>query len=363
MTSHSSPPTTSVCPVSLQWWRRQENNEHSDGDATSGDSPAWLRHSVRHCIETENEHRRLSVVEIFSLSPSSSRASSASTSSASSSSSLNGLLEKLSDQTEITVFFVHGAGGRSEQFIEQAKALIVDATARGLCVRVLLYDHLGHGHSAKPLHDPHLYSTDALVSDLRHMLSRFGSARNAIVAHSYGTSLTLSTLASHPDLASAVHALLLLAPSQQPPPGVSHPIWYLPAFALEWVRPLMQRPFQEGAFAAHTREQLPLLVAHEGEAGARNPMYMMRSLMRGMQWATESEVRTVRQPALILCGAEDAITSAAQGSALVEWIPNARAEVLEHSSHVLMLEQRERVNELLLDHLAVHVYRVEQKQA
>jgi len=233
-------------------------------------------------------------------------------------------------QAGTVVFFCHGAGGNKDQWRLQWQAL----QAQGYSL--VAWDLLGHGQSAKP-RQASAYAWAELVADYGAILKRYAGPRNLIVAHSFGTGLTLSTLLTRP--AAPVEAVLLLGTLLHRPVA-SGGLLSLPAWILEWLRPLLAKGFRERAW--HSSAD-PALVAYEEKLTERNPLYMFKALMKNASWPDVEQIPDLALPISILAGNSDGLTPASAGQALAERLPNARFEVLARCGHQLMLEQPEAV--------------------
>src|SRR5471032_1839148 len=170
-------------------------------------------------------------------------------------------------QPDTVVFFCHGAGGNKDQWRHQWQTL----KAQGYSL--VAWDLLGHGDSAKP-RKAAAYAWSELVADYLAILQRYGGARNVIVAHSIGTGLSLSTLLAKP--AVPVDAALLLG-TQLHRPVTGGGLMALPAWLLEWLRPVLAKGFRERAWHATAD---PALVAYEEKLTERNRLSMFKALMK-----------------------------------------------------------------------------------
>src|SRR5471032_1906138 len=153
-------------------------------------------------------------------------------------------------QPDTVVFFCHGAGGNKDQWRHQWQTL----KAQGYSL--VAWDLLGHGASAKP-RNPEAYAWPELVADYLEILKRYGGPRNLIVAHSFGTGLTLSALLSNPPI--PIEAVLLLG-TRLHSISRSGGLMRLPAWILERLRPLLAKGFRQAAWNATAD---PALVAYE----------------------------------------------------------------------------------------------------
>lgn len=233
-------------------------------------------------------------------------------------------------ETATVVFFCHGAGGNKDQWRLQWQALKAEGYS------LVAWDLLGHGDSAKP-RKAAAYAWSELVADYLAILERYGGARNVIVAHSFGTGLSLSTLLAKP--AVPVDAALLLG-TQLHRPVTGGGLMALPAWLLEWLRPVLAKGFRERAWHATAD---PALVAYEEKLTERNRLSMFKALMKHAQWPDAEQVRSLLLPVSVLAGDSDGLTPASGGQALAAQLPNAVFQVLENCGHQLMLEKPQAV--------------------
>ncbi|MGU9811679.1 alpha/beta fold hydrolase [Pseudomonas sp. LF052] len=233
-------------------------------------------------------------------------------------------------ESATVVFFCHGAGGNKDQWRLQWQALKAEGYS------LVAWDLLGHGDSAKPRKTA-AYAWSELVADYLAILQRYGGARNVIVAHSFGTGLSLSTLLAKP--AVPVDAALLLG-TQLHRPVTGGGLMALPAWLLEWLRPVLAKGFRERAWHATAD---PALVAYEEKLTERNRLSMFKALMKHAQWPDAEQVRSLLLPVSVLAGDSDGLTPASGGQALAAQLPNAVFQVLENCGHQLMLEKPQAV--------------------
>lgn len=141
----------------------------------------------------------------------------------------------------------------------------------------MAWDLPGHGDSARPREDQ-AYAWPELVADYLAILQRYVGTRNLIVAHSFGTGLSLGALLAKP--AVRIDAALLLG-TQLYRPVVSGGLMSLPARLLEWLRPVLAKGFRERAWHASAA---PALVAYEEKLTERNRLHMFKVLTKNVQW-------------------------------------------------------------------------------
>ncbi|MBP6903488.1 MAG: alpha/beta fold hydrolase [Burkholderiaceae bacterium] len=233
-----------------------------------------------------------------------------------------------------TLFLVHGAGGRAAQWRRVVPAL------RAAGWRVVAADTLGHGDSPAP-READAYDGRELVEDLRALLARYASQRNRIVAHSYGTLLTLGALAggAQPPL----ERLLLLGP---PAPNALRKLpWFihLPVPLLERLRPRLSAGFRMLAWGPDAD---PDLVDEETRISDRNPLHVFKAqTLRRLQLGPDelARVAALGLPVQVLAGDRDGLTPADGARRLADALPGAELQVLERTGHQILLERPEAV--------------------
>ena len=122
---------------------------------------------------------------------------------------------------------------------------------------------------------------------------------------------------------------------------------------------------RDGLFDQVIEERIPILFS---ESSRRNRHLL--EVARDMARATGAEgflnqqaaimgridssqsLTDIKCPTLLAIGREDAITSLADAEMIAAHIPQARLEIVENSGHLIMLEQPERVSEIMKDWLS-----------
>lgn len=241
-------------------------------------------------------------------------------------------------RADTVLFFAHGGGGNKNQWRQQWRAFAEAGHT------LVAWDFLGHGDSPRP--DPRLggYHGDQTLADYLAIVERYRGRRNLLVAHSLGTGSTLAVLAwlaSRGRLHEVDAALLLgtqLARPLRRRPSI------LPAWALEWLKPLFARRFQRLAWHP---EADPALVAYEARLASRNRMAIFQALLRDAPWPGAAALAQLDLPIAVLSGDADGLTPAAGGQALAEALPRAHHRVLRACGHQLMLERPLEVTQAL----------------
>jgi pimeloyl-ACP methyl ester carboxylesterase len=128
---------------------------------------------------------------------------------------------------------------------------------------------------------------------------------------------------------------------------------------------LAERVLQEGSapvidsllprlVSRSTRAERPGVIEQVRAMMKETPPETMARALRGMATRPDSEplLRTIGVPALIIVGAEDAITNRGQAEFLARGIRGARLETIDDAGHVPNLEQVETFNRALHAFLA-----------
>jgi abhydrolase domain-containing protein 8 len=229
-----------------------------------------------------------------------------------------------------TVFLVHGAGGRAEQWRLVWPGLL-DAGHR-----IVAFDALGHGDSLAP-RQWRAYAGSEWVADLRALMARERSATNLLVGHSYGALVALHALLV---AGATVERALLLAPPA--PDAMQHAPWfaYLPVPVLERMRPKLSAGFRAAAWGPDAPVEL---VDEETVVSDRNSLYVFKAMWRQWLQLDEDALSTLATPVRVLVGEVDALTPADGARRLVAMLPRAELTLLARCGHQLPLERPEAV--------------------
>ena len=96
-------------------------------------------------------------------------------------------------------------------------------------------------------------------------------------------------------------------------------------------------------------QQNPDVIAdRKAKLGKVDPQCFARACLALASLDLSEKAKTIGNPTLVLCGALDQTTPPALARALAELIPGARYEEIPGAGHCLMLEQPERLADLLL---------------
>jgi pimeloyl-ACP methyl ester carboxylesterase len=235
-----------------------------------------------------------------------------------------------------TVFLVHGAGGRAEQWRLVWPGLL-DAGHR-----VVAFDALGHGDSPAPRRW-RAYAGSEWVADLRALMARERSATSLLVGHSYGALVALGALLA---ANATVERALLLAPPA--PDAMQHVPWfaYLPVPVLERMRPKLSAGFRAAAWGPDSPVEL---VDEETVISDRNSLYVFKAMWRQLLRLDEDALSAIATPVRVLVGEVDALTPPDGARRLVAMLPRAELMLLARCGHQLPLERPEAVLAAILE--------------
>lgn len=252
------------------------------------------------------------------------------------------------NDSDTCIFFVHGGGGRACQFKHQIRTLqeIADVVA---------FDFLGHGDSPAP-NAPALYTANEHLQDLNEVFMLYKRRYNFIVAHCYGALHTLRLMKNlkEKELLASVTGLVLISIGQHCP-FPSHWLSSVPAFILEWLRPLARSSSNATLFTPETK---PELISFENSISNNNRMYMMKVLASDCsdpaRWATwleegKTAITKGEVPTLVICGEGDGVFSVDACQTLSQYllVPEERFHIIKGVGHLSMLEKPEIVTPLL----------------
>lgn len=189
------------------------------------------------------------------------------------------------------------------------------------------------------------------ISEMARATLASAPERFALVGHSMGGIVAMEILRHAPERVSRV-ALVSTTPLAETPAQAA---WREPQIAraraghLEeaLTEALPDAALAPGAGRAQLRKMMIRMAkAHGGEAFIRHS----RALQRRRDG--QRVLLKARMPALVLCGAHDALTPVKRHEAMAELLPDAELVVLEDAGHVPMFEAPEAVNRALTDWLA-----------
>lgn len=198
---------------------------------------------------------------------------------------------------------------------------------------VLRYDHRGHGGSAVPAGH---YSQDDLVDDAARLIREWGRGPVVFVGISMGGMVAQGLAVRHPELLRGV----VIAHSSARYPDEVRAMWAQRIAAIE------QGGLAAIADATMERWFTPAFRAAQPEVVERTRQTLLRSSPAGyiacgravaaVDWL--DSLSSVKTPALVIAGAQDAGAPPAMSEAIASRIPGAERCVVD-AAHIGVLEQ------------------------
>lgn len=249
------------------------------------------------------------------------------------------------------IFMVHGGGGRAGQFKHLIRAFGPSST-------IVAIDFLGHGDSPAP-NNPELYTADEHFSDLTTIYNSHKKPHNVFISHCYGAIHTLRllyTLKQEHRLTEVAGVIILNL-------GIRalsiNMLSSLPAFMLEYLRPLARRYSNAAIFPPATD---PALIEFENAITSNNRMFMMKAISQDVgnqelwtQWlACGKEAMEEGIPGAFICGEEDGIFPTQSCQELVQYlgITSERFHVVKGAGHLPMLDHPDDVVRIVREFLS-----------
>src|SRR3984893_11679838 len=262
------------------------------------------------------------------------------------------------------VMLLHGRNFPSSYWAPVIKTL-VDAG-----YRVVVPDQIGFGKSSKPLGELHF---DTLARNTIALLDHLQIARADIVAHSLGGMLGARIARAYPD---RVGHLLLAAPI-----GLEDYRLYVPPTPTEKILENEDRLTADGyrkqletnySLKLPPDQVTPFIDARFNVKGSSEYPRWLRAFVSSAQMIYREpvahEIPLITQPTLFIMGADDHNApgkpnapealrpkmgqNAELAKALAAKMPDARAEVIPNTGHLVFLESPQKFNELMLAFLA-----------
>jgi pimeloyl-ACP methyl ester carboxylesterase len=265
-----------------------------------------------------------------------------------------------------TVLLLHGRNFPSSYWAPVIKTL----SEAGY--RVVVPDQIGFGKSSKPAADLHF---DTLARNTVALLDHLRIAKADIVAHSLGGMLGVRIARAYPD---RIERLLLAAPI-----GLEDYRLYVPPTPTEKILENEDKLTAEGyrkqletnySLKLPPEQVTPFIDARFNIKGSSEYPRWLRAFVNSAQLIYREpvvhEIPLLMQPTLFVMGADDHNApgrpnapealrpkmgqNAELAKALAAKMPNARAEVIPNTGHLVFLEARQKFDELMLAFLSSH---------
>jgi 3-oxoadipate enol-lactonase len=212
-------------------------------------------------------------------------------------------------------------------------------------LRVIRFDHRGHGRSPAP---PGPYTIDELGADVLELLDALGIARADYVGLSIGGMIGLWLAINAP---ARIGRIVIICSSAKADGAVfaqraatvraaGSPAVVADAVVARWFTPGFARDNPQ--LVEDMRSMIAATPA-EGYAGCCEAIAAM-DLRAGLP--------AIAAPALVIAAAQDpSLPAAEHAEPAARAIPGARYELLDPAAHIASIEQADAVNALILEHL------------
>jgi pimeloyl-ACP methyl ester carboxylesterase len=221
----------------------------------------------------------------------------------------------------------------------------------GPAVRVLRYDHRGHGSSAPA--GPDTATLETLADDLAELLTlRVPEGPLVLAGHSMGGMTIMAAAERHPELLQRVAGLALVSTTSG---GLARATFGLPAPLARGVPRVNRRVAcsRRSAVTVHPRALQPVLRRVFDEHprrvdvtdAARQAAHCHPASLAGMLDSSLEHERTAvlptlcKRPCVIMVGTRDPLTPRSHAATLAEALPSARYVRFTGAGHMLPVER------------------------
>jgi pimeloyl-ACP methyl ester carboxylesterase len=234
-------------------------------------------------------------------------------------------------QEKIPIVLIHGAGGTHLVWPPQIRRLAG--------YRVYAIDLPGHGRSAGP-------GQRDILSYARHVMDwlvEIGLCQVALLGHSMGSAIAMRIALDHPDTVLGLGLLGSAANLRVNPRllgAASGPDTFLEAVekVTAW------------SYSEETPSWIPALAARR--MAETRPDVLYADFLACDRFDITDRLSELSQPALVLCGEQDRMTTQRGAQFLAEHLPAGRLEIIPHAGHMLMIEQPQAVADVLQNFLS-----------
>lgn len=239
------------------------------------------------------------------------------------------------------VVFLHGYGSAGSIW----RFLMPELVKQGYYTLAL--DLPGFGRSDKYKGN---YDTRYIADQVAEVMRLKGIKKADIIAHSWGSSVTLALALRHPEKVRrlVIHSGWVFSSQIVPVlrwsrvPGIGEVVYAL--FFNE-------RPGEKFASAVYDQRLVSQRVIHQIREDAKRPGHLAAALAvaRGMNFkGMEKKYRTLHNKALLIWGRQDRVSLPFYGRRLESILRNSRLHLLDRCGHIPMIERRSQNNALVV---------------
>lgn len=224
------------------------------------------------------------------------------------------------------LILIHGAGGSYISWPAQIRRLEGE--------RIFALDLPGHGQSE----GAGRHSVDEYAEDVIAFMKALKIRAAVLVGISMGSAIALTIALKYPKKVLGLGLLGSGAKLRVAPPVLE---WAANPNTFESAVDMVnENCFSEGAPQS-------LLALSKKQMMEIRPSVFHGDLLACNEFDVVGQLEKVDLPALIICGAEDKMTPVKFSELLKSRIANSQLHVIEHAGHMVMLEQPDRIAELL----------------
>ncbi|HET9030430.1 MAG TPA: alpha/beta hydrolase [Candidatus Aquilonibacter sp.] len=242
-----------------------------------------------------------------------------------------------------TVLLIHGFPLSKEIWEAQIPVL---ARAH----RVIAVDLRGMGSSSVP---PGPYLMEALAGDVAAVLDHLGVERVAMVGHSLGGYVALAFARMYGE---RIATLALVCSRIAADSDARREARFETARQLDarGIDAAFVEQSIEGAFLAENREKMSEAVEKARKIIEKSNARGLASMLRGMALRDGAEdiAPELNMPVLVVAGRRDPVVPLAESEAATAAFPGGRLVVLDRTGHLPMLEEPDRLAEVLAEFIA-----------
>ena len=240
------------------------------------------------------------------------------------------------DHSHPPVIFIHGAGGNHLSWPPQLRRLPDQY--------IFAPDLPAHGKSEGIGH----HAIEDYVHDILAFMSEIGIYSAVLAGHSMGSAVALSAALHFPEHVTALGligsgARLPVAPTLLR--AASNPSAFESAVQM----------INDASFSLQSGRVKELSTQRMMET---RPAVLYGDLMACDAFDVRDQLGNLLIPTLIICGREDRMTPLHYSEFLRDHIAGARLEVIPNAGHMVMLEQPDRISDVIADFLNSIPYRV-----
>ena len=204
-----------------------------------------------------------------------------------------------------------------------------------LSTRYILVDLLGHGENIKPKNSDYSYQT--LYEDIKALFKHYATATNNIIGHSLEGTFATQLAA---ELSTQIDNLVLLSPKPCQINKDNPLIFCLPCWLLEKIRPLLSKEFVKLAFTTTADKQL---VAQVVAASHRNPMYVIKPLVRSLKHILNIAPHSINTATLVIIGEHDNLIKQTEIETYYKQLPHVQFIKIKDVGHMALLEKPQEI--------------------